>query len=469
MARIVTVGGSIGGLATALVLSARGHDVTVLERDADPVPAGPHEAWHGWPRRGVPHLRGTHVFNARGLHVLRDHLPNVLTELERAGARQVPVPGSAPDGTAAFNRLVCRRTTYEMALRTVALRQPSIRFEPATTVVELLGGARVAPAIPHVVGVRTSDGRAFPADLVVDTSGRTSAVARWLAAVGAVVPPPDSRPSGMSVNTRWYRLRDPDADPGLVVTDLGYGGCVLFPADDGMFSVTFGVFGADPVFRGLRDQERFHAAAAAVPAVAPWVAADVAEPDGGIRFLGALPNRLRRLTANGRPVASGVVCLGDAAVSTNPRFGRGVGLALVHAVCLADALERHDNPVALATAFARATETELEPWFHDAAAGDVVGATIARRVRAGEPLGSIGADGDDPRIRLARATPFAVQRDPLVRTAFHRTWNLLEPPEAFAGDPEVRSRVEAVWRELDRDPPPPAAPTYSDMTRILSR
>ena len=43
--RIVIIGGGICGLGTALLLARDGHDVTVLERDSDPLPASPHDAW----------------------------------------------------------------------------------------------------------------------------------------------------------------------------------------------------------------------------------------------------------------------------------------------------------------------------------------------------------------------------------------------------------------------------------------
>lgn len=469
MACILTIGGSIGGLAAALVLSGRGHEVTVLERDPDPTPSGPEVAWSSWPRRGVAHLRGTHVFGARGLQILRDNLPEVLDELKAAGAREVPIPGSATDGGGDLSRLACRRTTYEMTLRVAALLRPSICFRSNTAVEELVPGPRANSGIPHVAGVRSRGGRTLAADLVVDTSGRHSPVAKWLRTLGAEPTPARSRDSGMAVNTRWYRLRDGSAEPALVQVDLGYGGWVLSPADDGMFSVTFGVFGDDPTLRRLRRPDVFQAAASAVTAIAPWVAPDVSIPDGGIRYLGHLPNRLRRLSHGGRrPAASGVVALGDAAVCTNPRFGRGVSLALVQAVGLADVIDAHDHPVEQAAAFAAFTRFELEPWFHDAVARDAVSATIAERVRSGVPLMSIGSDDHDPELRFARATPYAVQHDPVVRRAFHRTWHLVDPPATFGGDPAIRARVDAVWREIRSYPPSPGGPGYMTMLGILA-
>ena len=52
MARIVVVGAGVAGLGTALGLGRAGHEVTILERDATPLPADPHAAF-AWDRRGA--------------------------------------------------------------------------------------------------------------------------------------------------------------------------------------------------------------------------------------------------------------------------------------------------------------------------------------------------------------------------------------------------------------------------------
>lgn len=46
--RTVIVGGGMMGLCTAMLLADEGHDVTVLERDADspPEPTEAFERWH---------------------------------------------------------------------------------------------------------------------------------------------------------------------------------------------------------------------------------------------------------------------------------------------------------------------------------------------------------------------------------------------------------------------------------------
>jgi hypothetical protein len=56
-----------------------------------------------------------------------------------------------------------------------------------------LGGFRAVldaelPGVPHVTGVRTKAGELFPADLVVDMSGRRSALPGWLQDIGSGPP-----------------------------------------------------------------------------------------------------------------------------------------------------------------------------------------------------------------------------------------------------------------------------------------
>lgn len=45
--------------------------------------------------------------------------------------------------------------------------------------------------------------------------------------------------------------------------------------------------------------------------------------------------------------------------------------------------------------------------------------------------------------------------------------HLLDMPSILAADEDVRQRAEAVWRDLENDPPLPAGPTYAQMCAIL--
>ena len=86
------------------------------------------------------------------------------------------------------------------------------------TVSELLTGTRAAPGVPHVTGVRTSDGEHIACDLVVDAMGRRSELPRWLAALGARPATEEAEDSGFTYYTRYFR--SPAGEPPGFITGL---------------------------------------------------------------------------------------------------------------------------------------------------------------------------------------------------------------------------------------------------------
>ena len=175
----VIVGGSVAGLITALALARGGRRVTVLEKDAMPLPATPDEAFQGWQRRGAPQVLQSHAFLGRMHNLIRDREPALLEALLAAGAEQLsfreqaaqhfddPVFESGDDDIVL---LACRRVTLEWVLRQHVLATDLVEVRDGEEVVRLI--AEHDGDIPRVTGVELRDGSVLSCDRVVDASGR---------------------------------------------------------------------------------------------------------------------------------------------------------------------------------------------------------------------------------------------------------------------------------------------------------
>src|SRR5260221_13199506 len=114
----IVVGAGMGGLAAAKALSSSFETIIVLERDAlPPAPIA---------RSGTPQARQIHVLLRGGLDALSELLPDLETELERAGAVRVRVGSQArlelpgfdpfPPRDLGFNYLSMTRALLEFAV-----------------------------------------------------------------------------------------------------------------------------------------------------------------------------------------------------------------------------------------------------------------------------------------------------------------------------------------------------------------
>jgi 2-polyprenyl-6-methoxyphenol hydroxylase-like FAD-dependent oxidoreductase len=163
---IVIVGGGICGLGAALLLARDGHDVTVLEHDADPVPASPLAAWDSWRRTGVAQFRQPHNFMPGLRLLLEAELPDVQDALGRAGACRFDLVNPLPPVFAdraprpideKLWTFTARRPVGEWVFAAAAQGTPRVAIRRGVTVAGLRTGPSTAPGIPHVVGVHTAD------------------------------------------------------------------------------------------------------------------------------------------------------------------------------------------------------------------------------------------------------------------------------------------------------------------------
>jgi 2-polyprenyl-6-methoxyphenol hydroxylase-like FAD-dependent oxidoreductase len=466
--RIIVVGGGIAGLGTALACARDGHEVIVFERDDTPMPPDADAAFE-WRRKGAPQVRHSHAFLARLYNLLRDRAPDVLAALIAAGATEIPFTENLPEtltdrsprpGDEELVALACRRTTFEWVLQRLVLAEPRVEIRHGVVATRL---DAVPGEVSRVTGV---DGVA--ADLVVDARGPRSSSDEWLAAAGAEPVREELHESGIVYFSRFYRVRDGFEEPdyvGPTAADLGYLKFAIFLGDNRTFSITYAVESDDDEFRvALADPAAFETVAQSIVATAPWRVDGASDPITDVHVMAGLRNRYRPLVDDdGNPLVHGFVAAGDAAVCTNPLYGRGCSLALVHAFGLADALREHgDDLDAFARAFAGFTERELVPWFRSAVFQDAQARALNEELPAEDPrtfMQTVFREGLLPALRTS----------PVVFRAFLRWFNLLAMPDALMADPEIVGEVLAAYEDRANRPGPPVlGPDRDEMMRALS-
>jgi len=391
MAGIVVLGGGVCGLTTAMVLARDGHDVRVLERDAAPVPDSPDSAWDGWRRPGVAQFHQAHYLHARFTRVLDAELPDVRDALLAAGALcydplQRPPPTIGPldlrPDDDRFVTVTARRPALERVLARAAAGEPRVRVERGVEVSGLATGP--VDGVAHVTGVRTTDGRRVPADLVVDATGRRSPLSAWLTAAGGRPPHEESTDSGFSYYTRFFRSRNgglPQARAGLNAP-IGTFTVLTLPADLDTWSVTLVIDSHDRPLKELRHQDVWTAVVASCPQHAHWLdgepVTEVLPMSGGL-------DRWTRPVVDGEPVVTGLVTVADSWACTNPSLGRGISLGAVHAVQLRDSLREgsDDDPRTFAERWDDRVQSAMTPWYRATLAVDRARLAEMRALREG--------------------------------------------------------------------------------------
>ncbi len=443
MASAIVIGGGVVGLGTALMLAGAGHEVTVLERDPE-VPSGdPEQDWERWQRQGVTQFRLPHYLLARVRQVLESELPAVAAELTARGALRIDFPV----GDGAFTLLTARRPVVEGAFAAVAADDRRLEVRRGEAVAGLLTGASVRAGVPHVTGVRTASGESVTADLVLDVSGRRSALPRWLGSIGARPLHEEADDSGFVYYGRHFRSPDGSLPKqiGPPNTPLGTISSLALPADNGTWSLVLVANARDKALYPLRRLEVWERVVTALPNVADWV--DGTPIDDGVQSIARIEDRRRSLVVDGAPVVTGLVAVGDAWSCTNPSVGRGVSIGLMQAQLLGDVLVERglDDPWSFCEAFHEATAERVEPWYGETLAGD--------RHRLAEIQAGI-AGGEyrpaDPAYEAMQALSAAAALDPVCLHALLPVAMVLERESEVVRRPGLAERAAELggdWRE----------------------
>jgi 2-polyprenyl-6-methoxyphenol hydroxylase-like FAD-dependent oxidoreductase len=311
-ARVVIVGGGIGGLAAAVALRRGGHDAVVLERAAqlEAVGAGITlfaNAMHALDRIGV----GDAV-RARGAAARRSAIRT------STGRELVSLPDDLLEGAVAIHRGELQHALLEAAAGSVRV------------------GAEVKSVEQTKDGViaELTDGSRESGDLLVGADGLNSAVRTTVA-------PAEPRYGGY---TAWRGVSTLSIEPGALSESWGVGerfGLV----DIGSRTYWFATANA-PEGEPERPSER---KAELLRRFSNWhpPIRDVLEatPDEAI-----LRNDVYYMEPLAQWSRGRVVLLGDAAHATTPGIGQGAAQALEDAVVLAESIDHEDQiPAALSS------------------------------------------------------------------------------------------------------------------------
>ncbi|MFE9702523.1 FAD-dependent oxidoreductase [Streptomyces sp. NPDC005930] len=436
----VVVGAGPAGLFAARVLADVFGRVTVVERDA---PADEH-------RRGVPQSGHAHDFLARGHRLAEEWFPGIGAEMVAGGAHAADIARDVR-WVIAGRPLVRSESGLSTVISSRAFRERRLRARvEALPQVTVVGGQDVAglsfsgdgSAVDGVL-LGTDGSRKLSADLVVDASGRGSRTPARLEEQGHGRVAEEKLKVDVGYATRVVRA-PADAFAGDVCInivaspDSPRGGACQRVEGDRAVVTLYGVLGDHPP----TDAEGFTTFAKSLAAPDIHGILEAAEPLSEVRRY-RFPASLRRRYEQMDSFPRGLLVLGDAVCSLNPRYGQGMAFAAMQALALRDHLRDEGKAAEPGAYFRRLTEQVVDP---------VWGMTVL------SDLSFPGVQGERTAqtlevLELVGRTQVAATFDGPLALACLRVFGLLDPPTALL-DPAVQERVHETLSRL----PAPAGP-----------
>lgn len=484
---VAVIGAGIGGLCTALALAPTGRSIVILERDAAPPGDDPDTVFREWKHTGVGHLRQSHAFLARLRTIIKAEHPRLLEELLALGVRELPFDAMLTESQRAryapqpvdadLTIITSRRTTLELAMRRYVETLGNVTIRSGFHVRTLLT-RKADDGVIDVLGViGDSDGAevTFPADIVVDASGKNGFTIEQLKEEGAGITE-ENETAGILYFTRHYRLKPGMSEPPRIGAppasgDLGFLKFGVFPGDNGCFSITVAIPEVEMELRkSILDADVFHRTTLLLPGLQPWTNDERSEPVGRVHGMGDLVSRWRDLVVDGQVVTRGYFALGDTLVRTNPLYGRGCSFAAVSAQMLRLSLDETSDPAARLLAFHQRLHAELRPFYITQRTQDR--AAIKRARQALTPAYRKGLRAKLIESFFEDGVRIALRSDVCLLRQAMRGFHMLEHPDKWLAKPGNLARVVQYWmrgRKRNAEAyPPKAGPERAEMMQALS-
>lgn len=354
MNKAVVLGAGIAGLITARMLSDHYNDVCIVERDELPnEPAN---------RQGTPQSFHPHRVLPRGSIILERYFPGYNDELLAHGAhssqQETVVFGNkygkltnkADIPTSAMNPASSSRALLEWVLRKRVNSIDNIHFLTNTEVTGLITSEDNQTITGIYTKERNKEKREgnLSTDMVIDTTGRSSKLVKWLSSLGFTVPEPEVLKVSLGYSTRYYTIpihvEDQwksvisEANPvegistGMLMRiENNIAGLLLFSAGGGHYPTT----NSEEFQKEINDVIASDEMVEMVNQLEP-----LKEPRGY-----RTPESIRQHFEKMENWPSGLLVLGDAFCSFDPIHGQGMTVAAIEAETVGYILEEQKkNP-----------------------------------------------------------------------------------------------------------------------------
>jgi 2-polyprenyl-6-methoxyphenol hydroxylase-like FAD-dependent oxidoreductase len=438
--KAIVIGAGIGGLAAAGALADYFEDVLVLERDD--LPASPA------PRPGTPQSRHVHILLSGGARALDELFPNFTQKAVEAGAMTVDYTLDTRTERGEFDPFPQRklgivscwasRPLIEFTVRELLQQRSNVTFVQGCRV------RAIMTADGDVIGVRADTAEAkdatFPADLVIDASGRGALTLELLKSAGYPLPEETCIGMDLSYSTGVFAVPQDDArdwksvvmSPAAPQTSRG---ALLFPCEGNRWMLTLTGLHSD---KPAGDWEGFIEDARSLRTQTIHNAVSGAQRIGDIHRA-AMPASVRRHFERLASFPRRLLPVGDAICRFNPTFGQGMTVAALEGTLLRRLLSAHaadaDPFTGLASSyFSQVSELLVSPW-----------STANLDFLYPETTGS-RPPGLRETIEFGRAIFRLAARDPEVHRLFYEVQHLLRPNSVYR-DPHFVERVRAVMAE----------------------